>query len=340
MYKTTDANSGHLINHVSVVLDASTSMQPRARDLIQVMNNLVEHLSAKSQQMGQEVRVSIYSFSTHDKIRCLIWDRDVMRLPDIATLYRVGGMTALIDATMVGLADMDLISEKYGNHAHLMYVLTDGIENASLGEPGQLRAKIGNRADNRTVATFVPDPDAAMKAARCGFPAGNIAVWDTLSPDGLADLGFVIRDATDTFMEARASGTCRGTTSLFTLNQPSASVVTSELTKLTPGSWAIYPCLVKSRADEFVKSATGKSLVLGRAYYELTKPETIQPHKNICVLASDGSVYTGAKVRDLLGLPDYNVKVYPAAHTNYKIFIQSTAPNRNFMPGTSVLVLR
>jgi hypothetical protein len=339
MFKT-DANAGHLINHISVVLDASTSMQSRIRDLIKVMNNVVKHLSEKSQAMGQEVRVSIYSFSYHNQIRCLIWDRDVMRLPDIATLYRAAGMTALIDATALALDDTGLVSEKYGNHAHLIYVLTDGIENNSISTPWHLQSKISSQPDNRTVAVFVPDSVAAQRASKCGFPAGNIATWDTLSPEGLDDLGFVLRQATDTFMEARASGTFRGTTSLFTLNQPAPAQIISELVALTPGSWAIYPCLVKSRADEFVRSATGRPLVLGNAYYELTKPETVQAQKNICVLAANGEVYTGAGVRNMLGLPDYSVRVSPTSHPDYRIFVQSTAPNRNLMPNTSVLVLR
>lgn len=337
------ANAGHLINHVTLDLDASTSMIPRTGELIKMVEMLVSHLATKSQEMGQETRVSIYRFSSHDRIECLIWDRDVLRLPSIASLYRCDGITALIDSALLCLDDMNLISEKYGNHAHLLYAFTDGIENDSRRGPAALEQVIGSMADNRTVAVFVPDYMAALKAKRCGFPAGNIQEWDTLSADGLADAGFKIREATDNFMAARAaSPTFRSTTNLFSgkLNTVPAKVVEAALDTLTPGSYSLFPCSAKTRADDFIKAQTGKPLVIGRAYYQLTKAETVQPQKNLAIQTASGQIHTGAKVRQLLGLPDYTTKVYPDRHAEYKIFVQSTASNRNFMPGTEVLYLR
>ena len=43
--------------------------------------------------------------------------------------------------------------------------------------------------------------------------------------------------------------------------------------------------------------------------------------------------------RQLLGLPDYEVKVSPTSHPNYDLFIQSTSVNRKLLAGQRVMVL-
>ena len=339
------ANAGHLINHVVLDLDGSTSMIPRRAELIEMVEGLVAHLATKSQEMNQETRVSIYRFSDHDKIECLIWDRDVLRLPSIASVYDCSGITALIDSALLCLRDMNRIDEFYGNHAHLFYGFTDGIENDSLNGPTVLQQAIGSQPDNRTVAVFVPDYVAAAKVKRCGFPAGNIMEWDTISSGGLADAGFKIREATDNFMEARAaSPTFRSTTELFSgsLNTVDLGTVKSELVTMTPGSYELFDVPVGTRptASKWVPTMTHRPFDLGSAYYELVKANTVQPQQRIALLSPDGQVYTGAEARQLLGLPNASVKVYPDRHADYRIFVQSTAPNRKFEPGTKVLVLR
>jgi len=41
----------------------------------------------------------------------------------------------------------------------------------------------------------------------------------------------------------------------------------------------------------------------------------------------------------LLGLPDYEVKVNPAATPDFTIFIQSTSVNRKLLADTNLLIL-
>lgn len=70
------------------------------------------------------------------------------------------------------------------------------------------------------------------------------------------------------------------------------------------------------------------------------KPETIQGYKEICIQnRQNGKVYTGSQVRTLLNLPRIETRVKPGDHGNWKIFVQSKAPNRKLIPGTEVLVL-
>jgi hypothetical protein len=78
----------------------------------------------------------------------------------------------------------------------------------------------------------------------------------------------------------------------------------------------------------------------GRAFYELTKSETVQHYKQIAVMTADGNVYTGSQARNLIGLPDDNfsrVQVRPGQLGDNRLFIASTSSNRILVAGTSLL---
>lgn len=328
------------INHVALVLDASTSMSSHTNALIRVADEQVKHLAKRSQEMDQETRITVYTFA--DQVKCLIYDKDVLRLPSISTLYRANGMTALIDATMQSQEDLEHTWERYGDHAFLTYVLTDGQENRSRKYgPTQLRAKLESQPDHWTVAVFVPDIRGEQYARQCGFFPGNIAIWDTKTQKGLEDSFTVIRQATDGFMTARKSGV-RGTRSLFSMALENVNKDTVKQAGLKPLSKSVYEFLKVEDVAEirpFVQSH-GFNYTPGCAYYQLTKREKIQPQKSVALREKkSGRVYTGKNARDLLGLPDYEVSVSPEANPIYEVYVQSTSVNRKLMPGTKVLLV-
>lgn len=76
----------------------------------------------------------------------------------------------------------------------------------------------------------------------------------------------------------------------------------------------------------------------GRGFYEFTKRETIQAHKE--VIAQDtytGEVLTGNDARRALGIPvGKEAKVSPNTG-RYKGFVQSTSYNRKLVSGTDFL---
>ena len=80
-------------------------------------------------------------------------------------------------------------------------------------------------------------------------------------------------------------------------------------------------------------------MLIGSAFYQLTKPERVQGHKAICIREKhSGKVYSGDAARDLLGVPKGGeIKLYPGKVGNFDVFIQSTSVNRNLLPGTEVL---
>lgn len=325
------------INHIVLVLDASQSMEYTARDLIKVADNQIAYLAQRSKELDQETRVTVYSFSSNNNIHCLIYDKDVLRMPSIADLYHTGGMTALIDATLLSLDDLSLTPEKYGEHAFLIYVLTDGGENHSVSSSSVLERELNNLPDNWTVAAFVPDQQGVFEAKKFGFPKENIAIWDATTARGLNEAGERIRQTTESFMQNRRLG-IRGSRSLFTLKTPTMTTISRKLNSLNYGQFRLYDVEDTGRIDEFVESKTRRPYKLGEAYYQLMKREEIQPQKEIAIL-SNSKVYVGHEARELLGLPDHHVKVTPTDYPGYEIFVQSTSVNRKLIEGTKLLIL-
>lgn len=332
-------SSANYINHVVLVLDASTSMRNHRDALVKVADGQIEYLARRSQELDQETRVSIYTFA--DRANCLVYDKDVLRLPSIASLYKVGGMTALVDASLLALRDLAKTATLYGDHAFLTFVLTDGIENASHSKPANLAAAIAGLDDNWTVACLVPDQRAAFEAKGMGFPPANVAVWDTTSAAGVVEAGETIKRATENFMTSRSRGV-RGTRTLFSTGAEAVNKTTvkAALTPLKIGTYDIFPVHSDSPIKQYVTSR-GVHYTVGKSFYQLTKTEEIQASKVILIREKKtNKVYSGAEARDILGLPeDVTVKVKPDFNAEWDIFVQSTSVNRKVLKDTDLVVM-
>ena len=329
-------NQGY-INHIVIVIDGSGSMALLKSQVVSVIDGQISHLAQRSKELDQETRATVYLFNTQSE--CVYYDKDVLRVPSIRQHYRPSGGTALVDATMKAITDLELTPELYGDHAFLVYVITDGQENSSRKNSSEtLTRKLQALKDNWTVAVMVPNQLGVHEAKKFGFPPGNIQVWD--SAGGMAEVERVVRQSTDTFMQARATGV-RGTKALFQVDTTNLDkrTVNTVLRKLSA-----YDLLDVDRAEpiaEFVEYKTGLEYRRGSAFYQLTKPEEVQSNKSVCVVdRNSGAVYGGSEARALLGLPAYDIKIGPSFNNNYDIFIQSTSVNRKLVPGTKLLVTR
>lgn len=329
------------IDHIALVLDASSSMleDDKHIGLIKIVDSQIEELARRSKELDREVRVSVYVFNYG--VECVIFDKDVLRLPSIKELYKPYGMTALIDATLKSQDDLAQTAQMYGDHAFLTYVITDGIENHSRNSAYALARRLEGLAENWTVACFVPDQRGVDAAKRFGFPADNIAKWDATSAEGVTEVGKKVSQATETFMTMRASGV-RGSKSLFSTSLGDVNKTTIKKAKLKPLPKDKYQLLnVNENAPirEWVQDQ-GIPYTLGIAFYQLSKRETIQPQKNIAVLENKtDKIYTGAEARSLLNLPDNEIRVSPDYNPDFTVFVQSTSVNRKLVPGTRLLVL-
>lgn len=329
-----------IINHIALVLDSSTSMTNRANDLVRVADNQIAYLARRSKELDQETRITVYTFA--DNVECAVYDKDVLRLPSIKDYYKVGGWTALIDATLKSQEDLALTPEIYGDHAFLSFIVTDGEENRSRRRAAELTQLLNNQPGHWTVAVLVPDARGKHEAKRFGFPADNIAIWDATTVEGVTEAGETIRRATDTYMTNRSSGV-RGTKSLFSIGSDvvnSQTIAAAGLKPLDTRKYRLVPVDKDGiQVRDFVNGC-GITFRVGTAFYELMKPEKIQATKEIAIVEkSTDRVFVGKGAREMLGLPDTEVRVKPDHNALYRVHVQSNSLNRKLIIGTRLLVL-
>ncbi|MFD7101124.1 vWA domain-containing protein [Streptomyces xanthophaeus] len=344
------SGSQNYINHVALVLDASSSMSHLSRKVVEVADQQIAYLARRSQELDQETRVTVYVFA--DKVECVIYDKDVLRMPSLGQLYRTGGMTALLAATLKSQRELAQTAQLYGDHSFLTFVLTDGQENAShrcpdapTKSPRELvqavATMIETQQDNWTLAVLVPDQMGKREAMQCGFPKDNIAVWDATSTQGLEEAGQVILKATENFMVGRSKG-IRGSRAVFSTGAEAVNRETIEAAGLTPADpskYQLVPVARESGIREWVVEC-GHSYRTGCAFYQLSKSEKIQAHKQIAVLEKKtDQVYTGPAARALLGLPATETRVKPDHNDDFTIFVQSTSVNPKLVPHTRLLLM-
>ncbi|MFB7864867.1 MULTISPECIES: vWA domain-containing protein [unclassified Streptomyces] len=344
------SGSQNYINHVALVLDASSSMSHLSGKVVEVADQQIEYLARRSRELDQETRVTVYVFA--DKVECVIYDKDVLRMPSLKQLYRVGGMTALLAAALKSQHELAQTAQLYGDHSFLTFVLTDGQENAShrcpdapSKKPRQLVEAVAGmfetQQDNWTVAVLVPDQMGKREAMQCGFPKDNIAVWDATSTQGLEEAGQVIQEATEKFMVGRTKG-IRGSRAVFSVGAEAVNKDTIKAAGLTPADPSAYQ-LVPVTRDVAIREwviESGNTYRTGCAFYQLSKSEKIQARKQIAVLEKKTDrVYTGPEARALLGLPDVEVRVKPDHNDDFTIFVQSTSVNRKLVPQTRLLMM-
>lgn len=326
------------IVHVALVLDASSSMSYLASKLIQVADKQIKAMKTRSEELDLETRISVYTFADSHNIECVIFDKDVFRLPSIDGLYRAHGNTALIDATMRSQNDLARTAQMYGKHHFLTFVLTDGEENRSQNPAYALKNLLNGQTDNWSVAALVPDASGKRRAVQCGFPEKNVMIWDTTAA-GLAKVADEVTEVTNSYMTSISRGTGYDKTNIFGTGADKVNAATIQAAGLSPEPISNY-LLMQVIKDQDIKGFVedmGHVFRLGRGYYPLTKRETIQANKQIAIVGKNGAVYRGNAARDVLGLTSSTQVVSPDYNPDYTIYVQSTAPNRKLLAGWKLL---
>lgn len=341
--KATSADN--ICNHIGFVIDESGSMYGHRYTVHKVIDAQVKHLAETSRQNGQETRVSVWTFNRATNIRCLIWDQDVLRHPSIAGRYLPTDGTALLDATAAAISDLQEVATRHGDHAFLLYIITDGHENESRSTtPAGMKGLLEGLPEEWTVGIFVPDILGVKAAKGFGFPANNIAIWATTTAEGIAEVSETITATTTSYMTSRASG-IRGTKNLFNLNTGAATVDAVKALGIQPlkyGTYSLSPIAGipdKTQVSAYVASI-GLLFKLGSVYYQLSKPEKIGANKMIALVdKKTDEVFLGREARTLLGLPDYEVRVAPATADKYWVMVQSNSTNRHLVAHTKLLIV-
>jgi hypothetical protein len=325
-------------NYVILVIDGSSSMTKHVESVKQLVNKQIELMRTRSNETDQETRLSVYVFA--DKTDCIVFDTDVLRPININEHYKAYGNTALIGSVLKAIEDAEKIPQIYHDCSFLIYTITDGENNVANHLAPILKQKITSLKENWTLACFVPSQTAAHYAKSYGFPANNVEVWDISSREGLESVTKTVLRSTETYFSNRTAG-IRGTNNLFKLNTNiDDKTIKSNLKEIDPTNY----CLLSVHSDAVIKNFVESwkiTYVPGCAYYLLTKPEKIQANKQICLKNKlNGKVYAGPQAREILGLPNHEVKVEPSKIHDYDVFCQSFSTNRKLIAGTNLLVFK
>jgi hypothetical protein len=346
------------INHVALVLDESGSMAMLSDQVVKVADGRVADLARISKERDQETRMSVYLFSADSYARgygstidCIFYDKDVLRFPSLKGKYQPNGQTPLLDATLKAIEDLEQTATLYGNHAFLLFIVTDGEENNSTqGAEYRLREKLRSLPEQWTIAVLVPTQRARQFAEKFGFASGNIEQWDA-TKEGIQRLGERMSVVTDAYMQARTQG-MRGTKNLFELDVKNLTPqnVQKAWVKAPVDTYQVFtvPQFTLEQMAErqheiskFVRSQTG-NYKARTAYYQLTKTEDDIRSTTPVVLRNkvSGDVFLGIgqDARKILGLPDQTTRVRPADHPDFDIFFRSGSHNRKLVPGTDLIV--
>lgn len=326
-------------NHVYVMLDRSSSMNRIIEVAKDVFNGQIDALREQSLLHDQETRISFYTFA--GDVECVISDVDVARPVKLETIY-ANGSTAIRDAMFTAIEDAKMISQRYGDHSFIFYLITDGEENVSKVKPDVFIKTLRDLPSNFTVAAFVPDRNGKSLLAKMGVPEGNIEIWNTTT-EGVKEVGQKFSDTMGQYFTARSAG-IRSSRTLFTdLKQVNSNNVGSVLDIIDN---SLYDIVINETTQAvqikpLVEARISRPYVKGNSFYELVKNEHVQPTKQIAIQnKKSGKIYTGSNARTLLSLPNKEVKIVPEDFGEWIVFIQSTSVNRNIIPKQRVLVLR
>lgn len=227
--------------------------------------------------------------------------------------------------------------------AFLVVVITDGAENSSRKWDGRSlskRIQELQRTDRWTFTFRVPSC-YSYQLASLGIPPGNILEWEQ-TEHGLRASSELTRAAVSKYYTNRSLGVKSSSSFYADLSGVTSRDLKQNLVDLTPqiDVWPVskhYSNTVEIRT--FVESKNRGIYVKGAAFYQLTKTEEVQDYKKIVILDKlSGKYYGGAEARQMLGLPVFGyVKLKPADHDQFEIFIQSTSVNRKLVGGTKLV---
>lgn len=318
-----------LVNHVIFLMDKSGSMSRHLPAVNKVFKNTVTGL-----QGDQDTLVSVYSFS--DKLDLHVFNAPTSHAKDIH--ISGSGYTALLDSMYDVIEQHQKIPlGDAQDHTFLFYIITDGEEYGSRRRgAGEVKQLLNRLPDNWTVAAFVPDAAALSKMKSYGVPAGNVTVWDTTSTRGVEEVSNTIAQTYASYNSLRSTGA----TSTKTLFADLGDLTKRELKKVVPNiDGRVYVTKGGIIAD-VVPHHTKRNYHAGEAYYELDKTERVQKSKAIVIMDTRDPTkfYGGMEARQLLGLPDSDVRLKPGDFGNYRVFIQSKSYSRILAAGQAIFV--
>lgn len=350
------------VDHIALVIDASTSMYSFREQIIQVFDSQIAWLARRSKELDRDCRVSIYTFN--DYVTRVFFNIDVASVPSLRGRYSTSGWTALLDAVVQSQEDLATLSAGEDD-SFLTFAFTDGYENRSRATAAaRLKEILAFQGKNWTVAALVPDAAGKRSAVNFGFHEDNVTIWETGSERGLAVAAAKIQQATDTHLTSRTNDpSYKGTRTMFANQVDAQKIADAGLKIIDPSTYMIvavswdddtakwrmggrktkalpqgFPCM---EIQDFVKSMN-LTYVLGNVLYRLERREKVDVTKDVFILHRvSGKAYGGREARTLIGLSDTATSIKPQPATGeYDIYIKSTSLNRLLPKHSKIIILK
>lgn len=327
--------------HLALLIDSSGSMSGLSDKVVKNVNSILEGLQTKAKELDQVVIVSLYSFG--GTIDTLLQNRPISESPRLkASDYRASGTTPMIPAINRAIDALEARDSK--EVANLVTVVTDGQADSDYAQwalDDRMRRLTSN--DRWTFSFLIPS--GATREVTSRFPSvspGNIREWDT-TVKGLEEGSKAMATGYADYLSLRSTG-ATSSKGFFTA-QVTAAQAKAAKQKLDDVQGDFKQMTVRTQdpktIQDFIESR-GLGFRKGAAFYQLSKSETVQAAKEILLReVKTGAIYGGSQARGILGLPaNVDVKVKPADHGDWDVFVQSTSNNRKLMPGTNLLYLK
>lgn len=335
-------NNAKKITRIVLVIDHSGSMSFCERE---VPTQIRKQFEAIKQNEEGLVTVSLTDFG--DYTNTVFANYTPEQALNYNYNYHLYGMTALTDSVMNAIAVLEKTETTDNNitddWGYLVIVLTDGGENASSTPARILAEKIQEKhmTGHWTFAFMVPTGHTDTIVRYYGALKENITEWGATKQEYERVSGQT-QSASVNYLQQRSVGQ----TAVQAFYRTDLSSFDPNVSKLLQVTSQFKPYKVEKECDitsfyqEKTKLPYNKDD--GRAFYQLTKKELIQPNKEILVRDKTTKVIYGGDVRKALKMADgtsgVQMKVEPGNHANYDIFVQSKSPNRKLVRGTEVLV--
>lgn len=335
--------------YVGIIRDHSGSMirlAKKAKDDYNLQLSVIQDSAKKHSidTIGSVIRCgvnipgsssSIYNYSVGN-VREVV-NSNIAVLKPLTDYEASGQATPLFDAVgeLIDIHKSVPDSDQLGV-SHLIMVITDGQENhSSKWTAARLREAITSlqNTDRWTFVFRVPKGYKQQLVRLLGVWEDNVIEWSTTN-EGLARSTMETQAALSTYYAERASGKT-STRGFFKPDVQHASLKLNQLREMT-GHFSAIVQKEESIRDFCIRNFG--EFRLGKAYYQLTKTETVQPNKNMLLLDTKTYVvYGDSQLRRFLGIADGYTKVTKPDPSQYKLFIQSTSTNRKLVPGTEVI---
>lgn len=322
--------------NICFAIDVSGSMKSLEESLTTAVNSMLDTLRVQD----PDAMIAVVTFG--EGARMIQSLSPISNMKNFPRFSCNEGSTALFDGIGVAAESIDTGDKE---HNYLVMGFTDGGENSSRKFRNNIKEFIKQKEslDNWTFTIQLSPGDKASFQRQFGLSEGNLREWEA-TQEGVTQLTNVTNSSIQGYYTAMASGQ-RSVKNFYSMTTDLSQVKTGDLKKALVDQKSQFKAIkVDKEADirPFVEGKTGVPYKKGTAYYQLTKPEKVQPNKDVLIMEKGkSSIWGGMPGRALVGLPTDGVtysKVNPGNHANYDIFVKSNSVNRKLVRGTTLLV--